>query len=206
MEREHNPYIRRHRSHAPMPRHDRDAQCCPQHRDDQVDLEHRGHAVGRAPNQPDRQQRLQREKRDPHAEREERAAQRSRKARASDRHRCKVAMVSVMSGIPVVECCRAVTDCFLRRTNGSKLLEFVIILMSSRAQRGICFFAASPKSRSLASLGMTTLEDMTTDASRNTTLHSLALVNGRIWTGDNRRHWTDALFVEGARFTAVGSS
>src|SRR5262245_21484828 len=47
---------------------------------------------------------------------------------------------------------------------------------------------------------------MTTDASRNTTRHSLALVNGRIWTGDNRRHWTDALFADGPRFTVVGSS
>ena len=47
---------------------------------------------------------------------------------------------------------------------------------------------------------------MTTDANRSTTRPSLAVVNARIWTGDIRRHWTDALFADGERFTAVGSS
>src|SRR5262245_46038919 len=47
---------------------------------------------------------------------------------------------------------------------------------------------------------------MTIDAIRNTTQPSLAVVNARIWTGDIRRHWTDALFADGKRFSAVGSS
>ncbi len=35
---------------------------------------------------------------------------------------------------------------------------------------------------------------------------STAVVNARIWTGDNRRRWADALLTNGERIAAVGSS
>ena len=35
---------------------------------------------------------------------------------------------------------------------------------------------------------------------------SLALVNARVWTGDQRRPWADAVAVRGDRIAAVGSS
>ena len=35
---------------------------------------------------------------------------------------------------------------------------------------------------------------------------SLAVVNARVWTGDARRPWADALAIEGDRITVVGSS
>jgi predicted amidohydrolase YtcJ len=35
---------------------------------------------------------------------------------------------------------------------------------------------------------------------------TLAVVNARIWTGDSRRPWADALAVQGDRLTAVGTS
>src|SRR5581483_1575107 len=35
---------------------------------------------------------------------------------------------------------------------------------------------------------------------------TLAVVNARIWTGDRRRPWADALTATGDRLTAVGSS
>ena len=35
---------------------------------------------------------------------------------------------------------------------------------------------------------------------------SLAIVNARIWTGDARRPWADAVAVRGDRIVAVGSS
>jgi hypothetical protein len=35
---------------------------------------------------------------------------------------------------------------------------------------------------------------------------ALAIVNARVWTGDGRRPWADALLVRGARLDAVGSS
>ena len=35
---------------------------------------------------------------------------------------------------------------------------------------------------------------------------SLALVNARVWTGDSRRPWADAVAVRGDRVAAVGSS
>ena len=35
---------------------------------------------------------------------------------------------------------------------------------------------------------------------------SLAIVNARVWTGDPRRPWADAVLVRGAAIEAVGSS
>ena len=35
---------------------------------------------------------------------------------------------------------------------------------------------------------------------------SLAIVNARVWTGDERRPWADAVAVSGDRIAAVGSS
>lgn len=35
---------------------------------------------------------------------------------------------------------------------------------------------------------------------------ALAIVNARIWTGDPRRPWADALLVQGGRIAAIGSS
>ena len=43
---------------------------------------------------------------------------------------------------------------------------------------------------------------MDTDAPR----HSLAVVNARIWTGDDRRPWADAMLTTGDRIAAIGSS
>jgi predicted amidohydrolase YtcJ len=34
----------------------------------------------------------------------------------------------------------------------------------------------------------------------------LAIVNARVWTGDPRRPWADALLMQGGRIAAVGSS
>jgi hypothetical protein len=39
-----------------------------------------------------------------------------------------------------------------------------------------------------------------------TAVISLAIVNARVWTGDARRPWADAVAVEGAHIAAVGSS
>ena len=39
-----------------------------------------------------------------------------------------------------------------------------------------------------------------------TAVISLAIVNARVWTGDARRPWADAVAVDGARIAAVGSS
>ena len=39
-----------------------------------------------------------------------------------------------------------------------------------------------------------------------TAVISLAIVNARVWTGDLRRPWADAVAVEGAHIAAVGSS
>jgi predicted amidohydrolase YtcJ len=35
---------------------------------------------------------------------------------------------------------------------------------------------------------------------------ALAIVNARVWTGDRRRPWADAVLVRGERIEAVGSS
>jgi len=35
---------------------------------------------------------------------------------------------------------------------------------------------------------------------------SLAIVNARVWTGDSRRPWADAIAISGDRIVAVGSS
>src|SRR5688500_15049937 len=35
---------------------------------------------------------------------------------------------------------------------------------------------------------------------------TLAIVNARVWTGDTRRPWADAVLVTGERITTVGSS
>src|SRR5690349_13929562 len=43
----------------------------------------------------------------------------------------------------------------------------------------------------------------TVDAGHSPTL---ALVNARIWTGDARRPWADAMAVDGERITLVGTS
>src|SRR4051794_9671608 len=34
----------------------------------------------------------------------------------------------------------------------------------------------------------------------------LAIVNARVWTGDSRRSWADAILIRGERIEAVGSS
>ena len=39
-----------------------------------------------------------------------------------------------------------------------------------------------------------------------TAVISLAIVNARVWTGDARHPWADAVAVDGARIAAVGSS
>ncbi|HEY3287878.1 MAG TPA: amidohydrolase [Gemmatimonadaceae bacterium] len=39
-----------------------------------------------------------------------------------------------------------------------------------------------------------------------TAVISLAIVNARVWTGDSRRPWADAVAVDGAHIAAVGSS
>jgi predicted amidohydrolase YtcJ len=35
---------------------------------------------------------------------------------------------------------------------------------------------------------------------------TLAIVNARVWTGDDRRPWADAVLVRGSRIIGVGSS
>jgi predicted amidohydrolase YtcJ len=47
---------------------------------------------------------------------------------------------------------------------------------------------------------------MPKNASSSSAGPTLAVVNARIWTGDPRRPWADALAVGGDRFTAAGSS
>jgi predicted amidohydrolase YtcJ len=42
--------------------------------------------------------------------------------------------------------------------------------------------------------------------SEQTTQSSIAVVNARVWTGDDRRAWADALLTDGERIAAVGSS
>jgi predicted amidohydrolase YtcJ len=47
---------------------------------------------------------------------------------------------------------------------------------------------------------------MPIDHASSTTRPSVALVNARVWTGDTRRPWADAVFTEGERIAVVGSS
>jgi imidazolonepropionase-like amidohydrolase len=47
---------------------------------------------------------------------------------------------------------------------------------------------------------------MPDDANNPASSLALAIVNARVWTGDGRRPWADALLVRGARLEAVGSS
>src|SRR5437870_710171 len=57
--------------------------------------------------------------------------------------------------------------------------------------------------------GVSFLAIMTIDATvtlPSTTPRSLAVVNARLWTGDARRPWADALLTDGPRLAAVGSS
>src|SRR6266545_672010 len=54
----------------------------------------------------------------------------------------------------------------------------------------------------LLTLGCT----MTTTSSTLAPTTSLAIVNARVWTGDAKRPWADAVAVTGERITAVGSS
>jgi predicted amidohydrolase YtcJ len=54
----------------------------------------------------------------------------------------------------------------------------------------------------LLTLGCT----MTTTTSTIAPITSLAIVNARVWTGDAKRPWADAVAVTGERISAVGSS
>lgn len=54
----------------------------------------------------------------------------------------------------------------------------------------------------LLTLGCTMTSTTTTYSATPT----LALVNARVWTGDARRPWADAVLISGERITAVGSS
>lgn len=47
---------------------------------------------------------------------------------------------------------------------------------------------------------------MTSTSSTITPTNSLAIVNARVWTGDPRRPWADAVAIAGDRIAAVGSS
>src|SRR5687768_17210329 len=65
----------------------------------------------------------------------------------------------------------------------------------------------------LSALGFLTaafaLASCTVSSSSSTTIAltpALAIVNARVWTGDARRPWADAVAVTGERITAVGSS
>ncbi|HEV7994232.1 MAG TPA: hypothetical protein VGP25_20580 [Gemmatimonadaceae bacterium] len=44
------------------------------------------------------------------------------------------------------------------------------------------------------------------DTEETTTARALAIVNARVWTGDERRPWADAVLVRGSRIVGVGSS
>lgn len=43
-------------------------------------------------------------------------------------------------------------------------------------------------------------------SSETTAERTLAIVNARVWTGDEQRPWADAVLVRGARIIGVGSS
>jgi hypothetical protein len=43
-------------------------------------------------------------------------------------------------------------------------------------------------------------------ASASAAAPSIAVVNARVWTGDSRRPWADALAVTGERIAVVGTS
>ena len=47
---------------------------------------------------------------------------------------------------------------------------------------------------------------MTTQGDNEVPAASIAVVNARIWTGDERRPWADALLTNGDRIAVVGSS
>ncbi len=47
---------------------------------------------------------------------------------------------------------------------------------------------------------------MTSTSTANSQAPTLAVVNARVWTGDPRRPWADAIAITGERITAVGSS
>src|SRR5688572_21193011 len=47
---------------------------------------------------------------------------------------------------------------------------------------------------------------MTQSSTTLTLTPTVAIVNARVWTGDTRRPWADAVAVTGERITAVGSS
>jgi predicted amidohydrolase YtcJ len=47
---------------------------------------------------------------------------------------------------------------------------------------------------------------MPIDSSTGTTRPTLAVVNARVWTGDDRRPWADAFLTEGERIALVGAS
>jgi predicted amidohydrolase YtcJ len=44
------------------------------------------------------------------------------------------------------------------------------------------------------------------DMQPNAAERTLAIVNARVWTGDQRRPWADAVLVRGTRVVGVGSS
>lgn len=44
------------------------------------------------------------------------------------------------------------------------------------------------------------------EAERSSAPTALAIVNGRVWTGDPRRPWADAVLLRAGRIEAVGSS
>ena len=56
------------------------------------------------------------------------------------------------------------------------------------------------------SLSITLGCTMTSTSSTFTPTTTLAVVNARVWTGDARRPWADAVAVTGSRISAVGSS
>src|SRR5688572_15591209 len=47
---------------------------------------------------------------------------------------------------------------------------------------------------------------MTQTSTTYSLIPTIAIVNARVWTGDARRPWADAVAVTGERITAVGSS
>jgi len=44
------------------------------------------------------------------------------------------------------------------------------------------------------------------DTEEIATERTIAIVNARVWTGDDRRPWADAVLVRGARIVGIGSS
>jgi len=44
------------------------------------------------------------------------------------------------------------------------------------------------------------------ETEETTAERTVAIVNARVWTGDDRRPWADAVLVRGARIAGVGSS